>query len=980
MESPEAQQAMEQFDQAVRLLQSPDTSPALQAQAISFLDGVKTSPTGWVACAQRFLVGNFEFEGTKFQCLVVIEDAIRSKYPDMDPGHKRTIKQLFVTWLSGLSPAQPEPAYILNKMAQLLSLVFVNEFLTEWPSFFTDLISLVPTGGVVVLDVIFRVLTAIHELVVDREMQLLHSADELARNGHIKDAMRSHAVAAIADAWYYCLCTFAVDSPDTCVSCLKTMGQYISWIDINLVVNDRFIPLLFEFAQSSIPLRADSCLCLRSIVMKGTDPNTKTKLIAQLNLISVVGDLFQAMRAEDDFEYCEALGLLCNSIGFELIVSARDFATKIPGGDPTETINLLENCLSLICAVLGNEFDEISQQVLPFVREYLQFCKDSVKAGGPMLAGRRQNVARILETVLAKLRYDNEFNHDSKNDDDQIAFLEFRRDLEIVFYNIDQLDKPLFLEVTTGYASTILAAIPTSQLHVNDVELALHIVWLVGSSKQNAVSDRMTTLMGLVTNGSVAMFNHPIVSLKFLEVCVRMGRFFKAQPGCLPVVLNAFIGEAGINNPDGHVRSRASYWFLRFVKDAVKVQGRDLLQPYMGDILGALQPVCMSEPGTFSEEDQLFLFESLGYLVTSMAQPQDQHANMDALVQPLLERFTAIGLAMPQATSIEQQEQCTSSMKHIIQMITAVSKGFIKPSHLMASQCNTVFEQALVNFMQALSLQFDMEPVRNGVRTYLHRLIVCMGEGILPIMPQALASMLDVTTCQIHDLKEFVPLINQIIDKFKAKVEPMLNEIFMPVVQATYANLNQSVDPNDMDTLNELRILRRCYYEFLSCLITNSLTGVLTSPANAPHSDQVLATIIGGAADPSDIKAQKVCFSMLADLAKVWFGKPGVGVAGFDELVIAQVVPTCFQSILKVDFDPDDAWSYLVLGQIAECLILVFNIAGLALVQFLEQQYFPSMSLPQDTAGTVLAVIQTKDKKQVTQVLKQLSRTVARPR
>ena len=35
------------------------------------------------------------------------------------------------------------------------------------------------------------------------------------------------------------------------------------------------------------------------------------------------------------------------------------------------------------------------------------------------------------------------------------------------------------------------------------------------------------------------------------------------------------------------------------------------------------------------------------------------------------------------------------------------------------------------------------------------------------------------------------------------------------------------------------------------------------------------ATIIGGAADPSDVKAQKVCFSMLADLARSWFGKPG---------------------------------------------------------------------------------------------------------
>ena len=63
-----------------------------------------------------------------------------------------------------------------------------------------------------------------------------------------------------------------------------------------------------------------------------------------------------------------------------------------------------------------------------------------------------------------------------------------------------------------------------------------------------------------------------------------------------------------------------------------------------------------------------------------------------------------------------------------------------------------------------------MEPVRNGVLTYLRRMIACMGEGILPIMPQALASMLDVTTCQIRGLKEFAPLINQIVAMRKVKV------------------------------------------------------------------------------------------------------------------------------------------------------------------------------------------------------------------
>jgi len=78
------------------------------------------------------------------------------------------------------------------------------------------------------------------------------------------------------------------------------------------------------------------------------------------------------------------------------------------------------NCLPLICAGLGHDFDEISQQALPFVREYLQFGKDSVKAAGSMSDGRRQNVARILETLLAKLRYDTEFNPDSDNDEDQV--------------------------------------------------------------------------------------------------------------------------------------------------------------------------------------------------------------------------------------------------------------------------------------------------------------------------------------------------------------------------------------------------------------------------------------------------------------------------------------------------------------------------------------------------------------------------------
>ena len=91
--------------------------------------------------------------------------------------------------------------------------------------------------------------------------------------------------------------------------------------------------------------------------------------------------------------------------------------------------------------------------------------------------------------------------------------MEFRRDLEILFYNIDQLDKPLFLEVTTGYASNIIAAIPTSQLHVNDVELALHIVWLVGSSKQNAVRTLICFTLARAMSPPPPSSRHPHLSI-----------------------------------------------------------------------------------------------------------------------------------------------------------------------------------------------------------------------------------------------------------------------------------------------------------------------------------------------------------------------------------------------------------------------------------------------------------------------------------
>lgn len=70
--------------------------------------------------------------------------------------------------------AQPEKAFIRNKAAQVFALTFIMEYLTLWPKFFFDILSLVglnPHG----VDIYLRTLMAIDAEVVDRD--ILHTPE-----------------------------------------------------------------------------------------------------------------------------------------------------------------------------------------------------------------------------------------------------------------------------------------------------------------------------------------------------------------------------------------------------------------------------------------------------------------------------------------------------------------------------------------------------------------------------------------------------------------------------------------------------------------------------------------------------------------------------------------------------------------------------------------------------------------------------------
>ena len=86
--------------------------------------------------------------------------------------------------------------------------------------------------------------------------------------------------------------------------CLDVVGKYISWIDIGLIANDKFVPVIIRFMSMPL-LRESACDCIHEIISKGMDPVAKTKLVESftdvlenigvLNLseVSFIHSLFQ---------------------------------------------------------------------------------------------------------------------------------------------------------------------------------------------------------------------------------------------------------------------------------------------------------------------------------------------------------------------------------------------------------------------------------------------------------------------------------------------------------------------------------------------------------------------------------------------------------------------------------------------------------------------------------------------------------------
>ncbi|KAG8189139.1 hypothetical protein JTE90_018433 [Oedothorax gibbosus] len=749
-------------------------NPLARAQAFQYFEQLKESQDGWKMSINLLTGPNKQQEQVKFFCFQVIFHYVKTKYSFADSEQQQHIREFVKHWIQSQSScSEPDTALIQNKAAQVVCQVFLSDYPSKWPGFFDDLLSALGLG-VTATAIYLRIVLAINAEIGDREIP--RSQKELDSFTFIKDTIRETCVTKLVDSWHHILVTYQTIKHDVVCLCLDVIGSYIAWIDIGLIANDRFVQVFVTFL--SVPtLRESTCDCISQIISKGMDPVAKVKLVESYAAVIKQAGVLNFTGSGDDEDFMVKLSTLVNTMGTAILTSWTKLQKAKDTNGMTIAANAIHDKTELLLKFLSNDDDEVSLAVVEFAREYLQFLKNKASAGaynGP----DSSIVEAILYIVINKYKYDPSTDFSCQDQEDAF-FQDYRKSLKILFDNLTMLDLELVFSRTQSMITDTLSR--WQSLSYSDVEVGITFLYLLGEAVPNcqgnpisANSDKkaeMHEMLQLLATSGVSRQGHVAVVLLFFETVVRFEKFFAQEPRHIPEILAAFLDDRGLRNKDPHVRSRASYLFYRFIKCL-----KTLMSSYTEGILTKLQDLLvLSTPlngvlsSILSPDDQLYIYETAAILIISGNYDSETKLNLlQRLLLPVAETFKTLLEKLPVTSEEQQRREIAKCMNHAIAVTSRTSKAFSNQQTMKVNGCMDVYLQALQIFLGALNLPYEQSVLQSAVRQYLHRMVVCLESEVLPYFPMAAEQLLK--SSDIRSIQEFIPLINQLISKFKVSL------------------------------------------------------------------------------------------------------------------------------------------------------------------------------------------------------------------
>ncbi|KAI3455627.1 hypothetical protein Pfo_012290 [Paulownia fortunei] len=952
--------------------ESGAVNSVLKEQAVAFIQQIKDTPSVWSICIEKLCFS--KLVQVQFWCLQCLHEVLRIKYSSMSLEEKSFIRKSVFS-MACCEPVHANdnnsvrisegPAFIKNKLAQVVVTLIYFEYPLIWPSVFVDFLPNLSKGAVVI-DMFCRVLNALDDELISLDYP--RSGDDVAVSGRIKDAMRAQCVPQIVGAWYDIVSMYRNSDPELCSSVLDSMRRYVSWIDIGLIANDAFIRLLFELVLVDgllDQLRAAAAGVVLAVVSKRMDSKSKLALLQSLQIRRV----FRLVARDSDSELVSSVASLLTGYATEVLECSKRLSSEDGKG---VSIELLNEVLPSVFYVMQNCEVDSAFSIVQFLSVYV----GTMKSLSVLTETQLLHVGQILEVIRAQIQFDPMYRNnldvlDKIGREEEDRMVEFRKDLFVLLRNIGRVAPELTL---VFIRNSLVGAVSSSEdRNAEQVEASLSLFYALGESLSDDAMRTGSGLLGelvpmLLSTRFPCHYNR-LVALVYLDTITRYVKFVSENTQYIPMVLHAFLDERGIHHPNANVSRRASYLFMRVVK-LLKAK----LVPYIEKILQSLQDTVaqFTRMGSASKElsgseDGSHIFEAIGLLIGMEDVPLEKQSDyLSALLTPLCQQ---VEVALLNAKSHNPEESLTQieNIQQIIMAINALSKGFSE--RLVTATrpgIGLMFKKTLDILLQILVVFPKIEPLRCKVTSFIHRMVDTLGAFVFPYLPKALGQLL--TESEPKELVGFLVLFNQLICKFGTEVRDILEEVY-PVIASRAFNILprsdiQSGPGSCAEEIRELQELQRTFFTFLHVIATHELSSVFLSSKSSGYLDLMIQLLLYTCCNHKDILIRKVCVQIFIRLIKDWctgpFGKEKV--PGFQRFVMdAFAMNCCLYSVLDKSFEFRDANTVVLFGEIVLAQKVMYEKFGNDFLLNFVSKGFPIVHCPQDLAEQYCQKLQGND-------------------
>ncbi|KAJ0007010.1 hypothetical protein Pint_29154 [Pistacia integerrima] len=902
---------MDDLEKAIRFSfdESGAVDSALKSQAVSFCQQIKGTPLICTICIEKLYF--CKLVEVQFWCLQTLYEIIKVKYALMSVEEKNFIRksvfsmacyEFFDDNKSAVRVLE-SPPYIRNKLAQVLVTLIYFEYPLIWSSVFVDFLPHLSKGSVVI-DMFCRVLNSLDDELIS--LDYLRTSEEIAVAGRVKDAMRQQCVDQIVRAWYEIVTMYRNSDFELCTSVLDCMRRYISWIDINLIVNDAFIPLLFELILGdglSERFRGAAVRCVLAVVSKRMDPQSKLCLLQRLQISRVFG----LVSGDVESELVSEVAALLTGYAVE----ALECVKRLNSEDATGvSMKLLNEVLPSVFYVMRNCEIDTTFSIVQFLSGYVA----TMRSLSPLREEQLLHVGQILEVIRTQICYEPVYRDhldvlDKIGIEEEATMVEFRKDLLVLLRSVGRVAP----DVTQLFIRTALS---------------------MSDEAMRSGSGFLSELMPMLLQTR------------------------------LPCHSNR-----GIHHPNIHVSRRASYLFMRVVKllKAKLIPYIEKILQSLQDTVARFTSMNYSSKELSGSEDGSHIFEAIGLLIGMEDVPLEKQSDyLSSLLTPLCQQVQAL-LQNAKALNPEESPAKIANAQQIIMAINSLSKGFSE--RLVTSSrpaIGLMFKQTLDVLVQILVAFPRVEPLRSKVTSFIHRMVDTLGSSVFPYLPKALGQLL--AESEPKEMVGFLVLLNQLICKFNTSVRDILDEIFPAIAGRIFNVIPRDGFPSGPGTnteeIRELQELQRTLYTFLHVIATHDLSSVFLSPKSRSYLDPIMQLLLSTSCNHKDYLVRKACVQIFIRLIKDWCVRPygEEKVPGFQSFIIEVFArDCCLYSVLDKSFEFGDANTLVLFGEIVTAQKVIYEKFGNDFLIHLVSKDFPSACCPHDLAEQYCQKLQGSD-------------------